>query len=395
MKPDPSHLPSDTVVENRLQELEAQVLHLQTTLNQVSPLFQNSPVPALLLSRQGRILDINVRGAALLRSNRQILLGRTFTSSLTFSSETTLATLLARVFEGRGPQKAELQLPAADGQLLELALEAVLVEGTDQPPQCHLTLTDVTAFKLAHRALWDTQQTQALWLEDHTRKLRELQEEFEQVMLSTGRELDSTLTRAASFLTLLQQHPETPSYLDHVGESIQQTQALLDSLKRYMQVRFMRTRLRSVNLNQVLREALKDIQEHRVGRDVQITSTALPTVQGDSQVLQLILTEYLSNALKFTRGQPQARLRLLVQEDDTEYRIGVEDNGVGFNMRQKEKAFELFGRLHSSRQYEGTGLGLSTVRRLCERFGGRAWGEGKVDQGATFWFAWPKTSPQP
>ena len=160
-----------------------------------------------------------------------------------------------------------------------------------------------------------------------------------------------------------------------------------------MQVRFLRTRMRSVSLNQVLHEVLKDVQEQMAERDVRITNAVLPTVFGDSQVLQLILQEYLSNALKFSRTRPQTRVHVLVQEDDTEYRIGVEDNGIGFSMRQKEKAFELFGRLHPSRLYEGTGLGLTVVRRLCERFGGRAWGEGKVDQGATFWFSWPKTPP--
>ncbi|WP_103129458.1 sensor histidine kinase [Deinococcus aerius] len=93
--------------------------------------------------------------------------------------------------------------------------------------------------------------------------------------------------------------------------------------------------------------------------------------------------EDVHNALKFTRTRPQARLRVLVQEAGAEYHIGVEDNGVGFNQRQKDKVFELFGRLHPSGVYEGTGIGLALVRRLCERFGGRAWGEGRVDQGAT------------
>jgi len=389
MQVHPSHS-SPEAAEDRLQELEAQVLRLETALNQRWPLFQDSPAAALLLNRQGRILEINARGAALLRSSQQVLLGRTFASSLTPSSATTLAAVLTQVFEGRGTQKGELQLSSSDGQLVEVTLDAVLIENMEAP-QCHLTLTDVTAFKLAHRALWDIQQTQASQLEEQGRKLRNLEEEFERVILSSGRALDGTLTRAASFLTLLQQRPDMSDHLDHVGEGIQQTQALLDSLKRYIQMRFMRARMRSVNLNQVLREALKDVQGQRVGRDVQITGVLLPTVEGDSQVLQLILTEYLSNALKFTRGQPQARLQLLLEEDETEYRIGVRDNGVGFNMRQKEKAFELFERLHSSRLYEGTGLGLATVRRLCERFGGRAWGEGRIDQGATFWFAWPKT----
>lgn len=113
-------------------------------------------------------------------------------------------------------------------------------------------------------------------------------------------------------------------------------------------------------------------------------------MQGDSQALYLALDEYVANALKFTRGQEKARIHVTVREVEGEYHLGVEDNGTGFNMRSKGKLFRLFGRLHSSKYYEGTGIGLVTVKRVCERFGGRVWGEGKVDQGATFWFAWPK-----
>jgi light-regulated signal transduction histidine kinase (bacteriophytochrome) len=161
-----------------------------------------------------------------------------------------------------------------------------------------------------------------------------------------------------------------------------------------MRARSVRARLRNVDLNHVLRDVLKDLGPLLAGRDVHVTGAALPTVLGDSQVLQVIVHEYVANALKFTRVRTQARLRVVLYETDTEYRIGLEDNGVGFNMRYKDKAFELFGRLHSAEDYEGIGLGLAVVRRLCERFGGRAWAEGKVDQGATFWFAWLK-SPDP
>lgn len=126
---------------------------------------------------------------------------------------------------------------------------------------------------------------------------------------------------------------------------------------------------------------------------MQVSQGALPAVTGDSRVLYIILHEYVMNALKFTRVRPQARLHVMVKETEAEHWIGVEDNGIGFNVRQKEQVFDLFTRLHSSDLYEGTGLGLAVVRSLCERFGGRAWAEGKVDQGATFWFAWPK-APQ-
>ncbi|MBB5235903.1 sensor histidine kinase [Deinococcus budaensis] len=389
-----SHLPStpptqaqtSPTLEARLQALEAQVLHLQAALTQAQTLFQDSPGTAFLLDKQGRILDVNMRGAALLGSSREALLGRSLTPSL----GAPVAALLARVFEGRGRQTGEAQVLTPGGERLEVALEAVLHVREGEPPCGHLTLTDVTAFKLAHRALWETQQAQETQLQHQALKLRQLQEEFEQVVLASGRELHHVLTRAQSFLALAREHPQTPRYLLHTGEAVGQTRDLLDSLKVYMQLRFLRARTRRVDLGRVLREVLKDAQDQTAGRDVWVTSAPLPTVSGDSQVLQIILHEYLHNALKFTRTRPQARLRVLVEEAETEYRIGVEDNGVGFNVRYKDRAFELFGRLHASGEYEGTGLGLAVVRRLCERFGGRAWGEGKVDQGATFWFAWPK-----
>jgi light-regulated signal transduction histidine kinase (bacteriophytochrome) len=135
----------------------------------------------------------------------------------------------------------------------------------------------------------------------------------------------------------------------------------------------MRIHLQRVDLQRAFQEVLKDAQPYMVDRVVQITHDPLPTVQGDSQALYLALDEYVAKALKFTRGQEKARIHV-----------------TGFNMRSKGKLFRLFGRLHSSKYYEGTGIGLVTVKRVCERFGGRVWGEGKVDQGATFWFAWPK-----
>ncbi|WP_216329840.1 PAS domain-containing sensor histidine kinase [Deinococcus aestuarii] len=386
-----SELPaSPASLEAQLQALEARVLHLQAAVSQAQALFQDSPGPAFLLTPQGRLLDVNARGTALLGSSAPLLLGRSFTLFLASSSQAAFAALLGRVFEGRGPQTGEIQLLTPGGEVLDLTLHAALHQPPGEAPYCQVILMDVTAFKLAHRVLLDTQQVQERQIEAQAVRLRALGEEFEGVMLTSGRALDDTLTRGESYLTLLHQHPQTPGHLGHAEEALRQTRGLLGSLRQYMQLRFLRARLRSVDLGRVLREVLKDVQEEMAGRDVQVTSAPLPTVYGDSQVLQIILHEYVSNALKFTRTRAHTRLRVLVQEDTAEYRIGVEDNGVGFHQRQKDRTFELFGKLHSSSVYEGTGLGLAVVRRLCERFGGRAWGEGKVDQGATFWFAWPK-----
>jgi len=198
-----------------------------------------------------------------------------------------------------------------------------------------------------------------------------------------------------NFMQLLRQTLGEPTEevvqpLVNTERALQAIFSLLASIDRYRQMRGMRVGLRQVKLDQVLETVLKNARPVMADRNVRITSDPLPTVQGDSRALYVILDEYLSNALKYTKAQEQARIHLRVEVTDSEYRIGVEDNGTGFNLRQKDKLFQLFGRLHSSKDYEGTGIGLVTVRRTCELFGGRVWAEGKVDQGATFWFAWPK-----
>ena len=98
--------------------------------------------------------------------------------------------------------------------------------------------------------------------------------------------------------------------------------------------------------------------------------------------------QLLGNALKFSSAQPQ--FVISAQENEAEYVIAVRDNGVGFNMRQKDRLFKIFQRLHSQREYEGTGVGLALVRRIVSRHGGRIWAEGKEGAGACFWVALPK-----
>ncbi|WP_221090866.1 sensor histidine kinase [Deinococcus aquaedulcis] len=377
----------------QLQGLEAQIQALQSALAQARALFHSAPHAAFLVNAQGRVVEINALGAALLGTDPALALGRPLAGALTPESRSVLAALLGAVFAGRGPQRAEVQVALEGGERLDLSLSAALHAGGDEP-LCHLSAADVTAFKAAHRTLLASTQGLEQDLRQQTARFRQLGEEFRTVMAVSENQLSTTLTRAQNFLGLMDRQ-ECPAdrqrSLGHVVTAVQETQGLLTSLKSYMQARTIRARMRSLDLNRVLREVLKDLEAGLAGRHVQISQVPLPVVQGDHQVLQIILHEYLTNALKFTRTRPQARLRLLVQETEKEHWVGVEDNGVGFNMRQKEKAFELFGRLHPVDLYEGTGLGLAVVRRLCERFGGRAWGEGKVDQGATFWFAWPKT----
>jgi light-regulated signal transduction histidine kinase (bacteriophytochrome) len=104
------------------------------------------------------------------------------------------------------------------------------------------------------------------------------------------------------------------------------------------------------------------------------------------RLLQIALENLLGNAWKFTRKQPQPRIEFGVTEQDGMSVYFVRDNGAGFDMAHAGKLFGAFERLHADPEFEGTGIGLATVRRVIQRHGGKVWAEGKPGQGATFYF---------
>ncbi|GHF54567.1 PAS domain S-box-containing protein [Deinococcus metalli] len=354
-----------------------------------------SPAPTLLLDAHCTVQDANDAACALLGRASTALIRRRLATFVTPGAQGTLSRLCMEVVQTGSTRQGELQLLTGDRQTADVLTTLGPLRGTDQPSGYYLVMTDITAYKQAHRDLLDQTAAYADREETQAASIRASNVELTQVMLAFVQQLNLPLGRAHAFLAMARQSagPSTEP-MDHalqqVDRALQEIVTLMTSVSGYTQLRVDPMLVRPVKLESVLRSALSTVRAVMAERDVHVTHDPLPTVLGDSRSLQLIFAELLGNALKYTRTRKVTHIHISVREDEQEVVFGVEDNGVGFNMRHKDRLFRLFGRLHSAREYEGTGVGLLSVRWVVERAGGRVWAEGKPDQGATFFVAWPK-----
>ncbi|MDP9765723.1 sensor histidine kinase [Deinococcus enclensis] len=362
---------------------------------QAPPLFLDAPVAALLLTLDGRITAMNSLAHGLLGLPAEPPQRRAFTALLAARSRAAFRSALDRAVLDTGRQSLEARMPVRAGPDLEVRLDLAAVRPHGEPVQVQVVVTDLTPFKQAHQTLLDSQEAYAGQLQSSGERSRALNEELEQVVGAVLQELYLPASRVMTATGQLRQAlgpaaDDVQAQLLPIEQASQQQLAIIQSVERYMKARRLRPRLRPIALGGLIEEIRATLKPLLADRDVQVTQDALPVVLGDRQALTLILEEYLSNALKFTRSRNPARLHVLLRETDTEYLIGVEDNGVGFSMRHRARLFRLFQRLHAASDYEGSALGLATVQRVAAAYGARVWGEGRVDQGATFWLAWPR-----
>ena len=175
-------------------------------------------------------------------------------------------------------------------------------------------------------------------------------------------------------------------------ESAKRMGDLIDDLLAFSRIGRAETQKTVVSLEQLVKEALSEVQQETDGRKIDWRIGALPNLYGDRSMLRLALVNLVSNAVKFTRKRPQAEIDIgCTDGKEGEMVVFIRDNGVGFDMKYVNKLFGVFQRLHRTEEFEGTGIGLATVQRIMHRHGGKVWAEGVVDHGATFYFSVPKS----
>jgi PAS domain S-box-containing protein len=175
-------------------------------------------------------------------------------------------------------------------------------------------------------------------------------------------------------------------FLENVRISTQRMGALIDDLLKLSRVSRAELNRETVSLSGIAGEIVTQLCRREAGRQIEITIQPGITAEGDPNLLHLALENLLDNAWKFTGREPTAQIKFGSRELEGERVYYVQDNGAGFDMRYASRLFEAFQRLHSQEEYEGTGVGLATVKRIIQRHGGRIWTEAEAGVGATFYF---------
>lgn len=230
---------------------------------------------------------------------------------------------------------------------------------------------------------------------DRTAELESANKELEAFTYSVSHDLRAPLRHLSGYVELLHRKnartldEKGVHYLEMISDSARQMGKLVDDLlafSRMGKAEIIKSRIES---DAIVREVIDDVDPADRGR-ISWVLGALPGIYGDRSMLRLVFSNLILNAVKFSRHQPRPVIEIGSEAGlRGETVFCIRDNGVGFDPKYYDKLFGIFQRLHSTEEFEGTGVGLANVRRIISRHGGRTWAEGAPGKGASFYFSLP------
>jgi light-regulated signal transduction histidine kinase (bacteriophytochrome) len=250
---------------------------------------------------------------------------------------------------------------------------------------------DITRRKAAE----DQLEKQAAQLQERKAQLEEINSELESFSYSISHDLRAPLRAIDGFSRIILRREgdkfdeKTGHQFNLIRDNIKLMGTLIENILSFSRVQKTSVSISVINMDKLAREVWKEIKAVNKERKLSFKLKKMQPGYGDPILIRQVLFNLFSNAVKFTKNKKQSAIEMSSYTDDGKTVYCIKDNGAGFDMAHYDKLFGVFQRLHSSEEYEGTGIGLAIVQRIVSRHGGKVWAEGDVNKGATFYFTLP------
>jgi len=360
-------------------------------------LLESAPDAIVIVNGAGRIEIVNAQTENLFGYSRKEILGQP------------VETLIPSRFRDQhaGNRRAYTQSPRARAMGAGLELYGVRKDGVEFPVEISLSPLDTEEGTLILSAIRDVSEQRRnaeeirklnSELQHRLAQLSTANEELESFSYSVSHDLRAPLRHIDGFARILRDEysanlsADGKHYLERVLKAANNMGRLVDDLLNLARIGRKAMARQKVNLGDLVRQVIADLPPEPGEREIEWRIERLPEIECDPGLAKLALSNLLANAAKFTRTRKPAVIEVGTRVVNGRDAIFVRDNGVGFDPKYSDKLFGVFQRLHRQDEFEGTGVGLATVRRIIRRHGGEVWAESEPGRGATFTFT---LEPQP
>jgi signal transduction histidine kinase len=369
---------------------------IQVSSENYRSIFNNSYNAILLCEKNGNIIEANSAFKKMYNDPLSPPLG-----SIYSFMETSNRTLFKQWFEGVLQRKKDENLELyfenlrhgqraiqMSGHLIQYSGEEVIL----------LFFNDITDHKLREKEAKEFSKTLETRIKERTRQLEASNAELESFSYSVSHDLRAPLRAIVGFSSILQEDyqagmdEDAKQYLGNIQRNAVRMGKLIDEILAFSRLHRSAINRQRLDLGKLFEEELEGYKETHKLSKLEYVIDKLPPAEGAPELIRQVVHNLISNAIKYSSREVKPLIEVGVMNENGENVYFVRDNGVGFNNKYKAKLFGVFQRLHNEKEFEGTGVGLAFVRRIIIKHGGRIWGDGEVNKGATFYFTIPDKS---